>query len=132
MSANKFGLSFDTQFDRERNAWFSMTDWTLHNSALRWLFFVHAVWLVINLLELFICGWLALRFHNERAGFLGLILLIPAAYYASYMIALTASEFRFMYPSLLIVQVVTLTYSACAAARGIGRLGDLKRRKPVV
>jgi hypothetical protein len=40
---------------------------------------------------------------------LALIMAIPASYYLSYLIALTASDFRFMYPSTLVMQVSVLT-----------------------
>ncbi len=110
ITSNELGLSFDERFVVTRNAWFSVTDWILHDNLLRWFSFVHALWLVVNILDLLLCAWLAVRFHDNRALFFGSILLVPASYYASYLIALTASEFRFMYPSMLVVQVITLTF----------------------
>jgi hypothetical protein len=90
------------------NSWFSITDWVLRDPLLRWFSFVHALWLMVNLFGLLICVWLVRRY--ERARFLGMLLMVPASYYASYLIALTASEFRFMYPSTLVMQVITLTW----------------------
>jgi len=54
-------------------------------------------------------GTVAYARRDHRLLFLCQMLLIPAAYYVGYAIALTTREFRFMYPSMLITQVITLT-----------------------
>jgi hypothetical protein len=102
------GLSFPLDRPEHAQAWFSVTHKTIQNPVLRWFSYVHAPWLVINLLGLMICAFLAARI--KKAVFLFLILLIPASYYMSYLITLTASEFRLMYPSTLIVQVIILSF----------------------
>jgi len=100
------------------NQWFSVTNLVVHNGVLFWFSFVHSVWLIINILGFALCGWHAR--WDGRAKFLGLILLIPLSYYASYLIAFTSSEFRFMYPSMLVVQVITLT-ALCSFILNRGR-----------
>jgi hypothetical protein len=78
---------------------------------------VHAVWLVINLLGVIALSALTHGRRHHRLLFLRQMLLIPAAYYGGYLIALTTREFRFMYPSMLITQVITLTLLLGVAAR---------------
>jgi hypothetical protein len=99
------------------NPWFSAAMWVIADPVLRWCSYVHAVWLVINLLGLIVLGALAHGRNDHRMLFLCQILLIPAAYYGGYLIALTTREFRYMYPSMLMMQVVTLTLVLCVAAR---------------
>jgi hypothetical protein len=88
----------------------SELSWVSQNTVLRWFSFVHLPWLVINVLGIFACIICALR-SNQRSKYLffAIILFIPASYYFSYLMALTASDFRFMYPSTLVMQVITLT-----------------------
>lgn len=99
--------------------WFALTDRVLQDPVLRWLSFVHAIWLIVNFLGLVICAWLGRL--NKRARFVGLLLLVPASYYGSYLIAFTSSEFRFMYPAMLLVQVITLTWLLSRAAQVLRR-----------
>jgi len=115
--SNELGLVSDVRFAPGRNAWFSMTDWVLQNSILHWFSYVHAVWLIVTILGLLICVAHAHRVGGNRYLFLGSLLLIPFSYYISYLIALTTSEFRFMFPSMLVMQVVTMTWAASFIAR---------------
>jgi hypothetical protein len=106
---NNIGLAYDPARSVGRTTWFSISDWVSQNPVLRWFSFVHSFWLIMNLLELGVClFWMAGK-HNKDAAFLALILTIPLVYYGSYLLALTASDFRFMYPSTLIIQVISLT-----------------------
>ena len=113
------GFVYLHPFSQLTNRWFSLTNTILRNPVFRCFSFVHAVWLIINLISLAICARLARR--DDRARFIGFILLVPASYYASYLIAFTSSEFRFMYPSMLIVQVITLTFLSSQGAKWLAR-----------
>ncbi len=108
------GYSLVHPFTRPINIWFSVTDWISQNPIFRWISFAHLPWLLINFIGLIICSWLRQDF---RYGFLFFLLLVPFSYYVSYLLVLTASEFRFMYPSTLVVQVITLTFLFSQIAR---------------
>jgi hypothetical protein len=105
---NELGLTIEHSNPVLAAWWFDMTNNVIRHPVLRWFSFVHAPWLVLNLLGLVYCVK-HLR-KSETARLLLLILLVPALYYLSYMIFFTASEFRFMYPATLLVQIVLLTY----------------------
>ncbi len=106
---NEPGISYDNQFEWLRAAWFTAVKTAIKSDILSWLSYVHATWFVIDLIATAVCLVLASRLNSRRSLFVGLLFLIPLAYYLSYLIALTGSEFRFMYPSMLIVQVMSLT-----------------------
>lgn len=126
--SNNLGLTPEKNFARERKTWFFTTDWFLNNKVFTWFSFVHGVWLVVGILELLICFILGSYVNRERYMFLACLLLIPLSYYASYFFALTSSEFRFMYPSTLVVQVITLTLLFAAISRWLPRGTSRLRR----
>jgi hypothetical protein len=58
------------------------------------------IWLLTD------CAWIVfLVFFRRRA--LALVLLLPLAFYLSYLPATPAHDFRFMYPATLAVQAIT-------------------------
>jgi len=120
---NNLGVVMNEQFDDVRNAIFIILHRVYTHPILKYFSFVHLPWIVLNLLGILYC--FMNRHKSGPLRYLGLILLIPATYYFSYLIALTASDFRFMYPSLVIMQVITLTF----LLSGISNLqdGDYKR-----
>jgi MFS family permease len=92
------------------------------NAGLRWISGVHLVWLLVD--AAWVAGLLAawLRTREERYGFLAAVLLIPLAYYFSYLAAAPGHDFRYMYPATLLVQCVTVSWALGAwAARGPAR-----------
>ena len=105
-------------FLRERI--FSELIWVSQEPILRWFSFVHLPWLVIDVCGIVACILIALRSRQrDKYLFFAIILTIPASYYISYLIAITASDFRFMYPSTLVMQVITLTCMFSVAAEKI-------------
>jgi hypothetical protein len=80
------------------------------NRALRWISGVHLVWIAVNLLEIAALLALWARRREERYRHLAWVLLIPLGYYLSYLFATPVHDFRFMYPSTLAVQCVTLSW----------------------
>ena len=104
------GLVPGSRFSIIRERIYAELSWVSQNAVLRWFSFVHLPWLVINVLGIFACIIYALR-SNQRSKYLFFVIILstPASYYFSYLIALTASDFRFMYPSTLVVQVIALT-----------------------
>ena len=102
---NKYGLSQNTRFKGIRDKWID-TATNLHKSLIvRYGFGEHSVWIIIN------AALLLFFFIRRRSKNVMLItvLLLPFTYYASYILASTGPDFRFMYPATLLVQVVTLS-----------------------
>lgn len=97
---NRFGLRLQPQLAGVRE---TLSAWGRRTAAggLRWIAGVHLVWLAVNVL--WIAG-LALRGRWTLA----LLLLVPLAYYLSYLLAATVQDYRFMVPSTLFVQCFTL------------------------
>jgi hypothetical protein len=85
------------------------TNVSLH-PVLRWVSGVHLVWMIVDLLA--VAGIVARswRLGEARYRYLAAVLLLPAAYYLSYLFATPMFDFRFMYPSTLMVQCVTLSW----------------------
>jgi len=104
------GLVPGSRFSNLRERIFAELSWVSQNPVLHWFSFVHLPWLVINAFGIVVSIIGAIR-SNQRSKhlFFAIVLSIPASYYFSYLIALTASDFRFMYPSTLVVQVIALT-----------------------
>jgi hypothetical protein len=108
INPNPYGLAFDPRFAGVR-AW--LVEWTqlVATTGWRWIFGVHLVWLLINgcWVAAAVVRW---RRSGERAWLLlGGVTLVPLSYYASYLLATTAHDFRFMYPATLTVQVMSLS-----------------------
>jgi hypothetical protein len=110
MLIKQAGLAYDPRFSILRERIYSESSWISQNPVLRWFSFVHLPWLVLDVFGIIGCGILAMR-PTQRGKYLffAIVLSIPASYYFSYLIALTASDFRFMYPSTLVMQVITLS-----------------------
>jgi hypothetical protein len=114
---NNLGVVMNEQFDDVRNAMFIIFHSVYTHPILKYFSFVHLPWIVLNLLGIVYC--FMDRHKSGPLRYLGLILLIPATYYFSYLIALTASDFRFMYPSLVIMQVIILTFLLSAVSNRV-------------
>lgn len=117
---NPYGLVLNRRFARPRD-WLLAKVGQVGATGWRWLFCAHVVWLVANLgwlVGLAILGW---RRRDARSVLLGCILLVPLAYYLSYLAAAPVEDFRFMYPATLFVQGVTLSALAGAVQKPTGR-----------
>ena len=116
---NPYGLALNPRFAPVRR-WLSQ--WTgtvaLH-PVLRWISGVHLVWIVVN--ALWIAGLLILSLRGPQYRFLAWVLLLPLGYALSYLFASPAHDFRFMYPSTLAVQCVTLSWM-------VGGVGGLAQK----
>ncbi len=126
------GLVPSSMFSILRAKIYSELDWISTNPVLRWFSFAHLPWLIMDVLGIIACSVIALRsIGRSKFLFFALILSIPASYYFSYLIALTASDFRFMYPSTLVMQVITLTclFSVVAKRIYVGRMVSLNSPK---
>jgi hypothetical protein len=119
------GLVADSRLSTLRTGIYLVLDWASVNPVLRWFSFTHLPWLVMDLLGVIVCAVLAKSsIQRDKILFLTLILLIPASYYLSYLIALTASDFRFMFPSTLVMQVIMITFLFSSAGQKLGSRSD--------
>jgi hypothetical protein len=97
------------EFASTNSMWFNVTRWIIQNPILSWFSYVHIVWLIIDLLALAVIILITFQRHDDCLRLLWKVLFVPTAYYGSYLLAITSSEFRFMFPSMLITQVIVLT-----------------------
>ncbi len=102
---NKYGLMQNGKLKGIRDKWIDAAS-NLHETKLvHYGFGEHSLWILINgamLLFFFI------KRRTKNAMFIT-VLLLPLTYYASYLLASTGPDFRFMYPATLLVQVITVT-----------------------
>ena len=119
---NSFGLVFNEPFGGIRDLFLSALHRVYRHPLLRFLSFVHLPWIAIDLACIAYC--LAYRKRSAPLGKLGLIFLVPASYSFSYLIVLTASDFRFIYPSLVLMQVITLTFCFSFVANRVSQFKD--------
>jgi hypothetical protein len=79
------------------------------DGAWRWISGVHLVWIAVDLVGVLGLLALSLRAGGLRFRMLAWVLLIPLGYYLSYLFATPVHDFRFMYPSTLVVQCVVVS-----------------------
>ena len=116
MDANPFGLRLNPRFAGVRAALTRATLWAGEESPLlRPISGLHLVWLAANVL--WIVGLAVFRGRRTLA----LVLLMPLAFYLSYLLAAPEPDYRFMYPSTLALQAVTLSWLLGAAGSWFSR-----------
>jgi hypothetical protein len=101
LDENRYGLRLNARFAPARE-W--LTDLVgAAGKSPGWSLFsgVHVIWLLAD------CVWIALLVFFRRRRPLALVLLLPLAFYLSYLLATPAHDFRFMYPATLAVQAIT-------------------------
>jgi hypothetical protein len=133
--ANPYGLKQTGHLAPLRQLLIATAGGVAADPVLRWVSGVHLVWIAVDLL--WVTGLLAASWgapEERRAGyrFLACVTLIPLAYYASYLLATPMHDFRFMYPSTLMAQCVTLSWGLGWALGGLaqkptGRAPNLAR-----
>jgi hypothetical protein len=108
---NPSGLRLNDRFARVRRSLSWRVAKVAEDPVLRWICGVHLVWIGVNVLA--VAGLLALsvRPGRGRYGFLACLLLVPLGYYLSYLAATPTHDFRFMYPSTLMIQCVALSWA---------------------
>jgi hypothetical protein len=107
---NPYRLALGQRLEPVRRLLGARVRWVGEHPVLRWISGVHLVWIVACALE--VAALLALwAFSREdRYRMLAWVLLVPLGYYLSYLFATPVHDFRFMYPSTLMVQCVTLSW----------------------
>ncbi|HEX9944068.1 MAG TPA: hypothetical protein VGG03_18810 [Thermoanaerobaculia bacterium] len=125
---NPYGLALNPRFAPARRWLSRVTNGVGGHPVLRWLSGVHLVWIVANVL--WVIGSLIVSFRSGGEGhrFLACLLLVPLGYAFSYLLATPMHDFRFMYPSTLAVQCVTLSrLIGGLAQKPTGRAPNLRR-----
>ncbi len=107
---NPYGLRLNDRFAPARG-WLSEVETNVSESGWRWLGGVHLVWIAVSVLWVAVLLALSFRQGGERYRFLACLLLVPLGYYLSYLAATPTHDFRFMYPSTLMAQCVTLSWA---------------------
>ncbi|HRG37053.1 MAG TPA: hypothetical protein PK289_00840 [Bacteroidia bacterium] len=101
---NAFGLRQNKLFAPVRLGWQRLANNIRNIMVTSLIGAEHLVWLIVN----FILVALFIK-RKELRSMLFIVLLMPLAYYFSYLLAITGDDFRFMYPATLLVQVITLS-----------------------
>jgi hypothetical protein len=103
---NSFGLHLSFRFQEVRNTLYRIMHTVYQHPLLRFFSFVPFPWMLVALVGMGRGIYAGKK--NQQAWFLGMILLIPLAYCFSYLLVMTTSDFRFVYPAILLVQVISL------------------------
>jgi hypothetical protein len=127
---NQLGVYPNLRFDSVRNWYVTLLHSVYTHPILKMVSFAHITWMLLGM-GLLSHSWV-LNHHSTRHVILGGLLLVPLCYEFSYLLALTASDFRFMYPSTLLIQIITIcclaTFSEqrVAAVQGAARAVGLQ------
>ena len=104
---NGFNIYFNPQFEHVRTKLIITLHKVYQHPILRFFSFVHFPWILVNILGILSCNVISQKSHQLKM--FGLVLLTPAMYSFSYILALPSAEFRYMYPSTLLIQVMSIT-----------------------
>lgn len=107
--ANPFGLRPNENYSSIRTALSNSSLETGNKWYFVWISGIHLMWLVINLLCVIYFSIKAFIKRDKTSVFLLLLFLIPLSYYFSYLLAATTPDYRFMYPSTLLMQTLTVS-----------------------
>jgi hypothetical protein len=106
LDKNQYGLLQNQTFSGFRKEWINLA--LKLREPLNILVADHLFWFVINFLVL-LTFWRKKYLLGESKVFFFFLLLIPFAYYFSYLIAATSWNYRFMYPSTILIQVTFIS-----------------------
>jgi len=102
LDSNNYGLAQNEYFRSIRMNWISGTKHALSATPFAYIFGGHLLWFILNILLL------VLFFIKKLSPniIFTTVLFIPALYCLSYLLASTDPDFRFIYPSTLLMQVL--------------------------
>jgi hypothetical protein len=120
MDANEFGLRLNPRFAAVREWMTRATVWAGEKSPfLRPLVGSHLIWFGLNVLGI------AFLLVSRGRRPLALMLLLPLAFSLSYLLATPEPDYRFLYPSTLVIQCVVLSCAfSCAFSWILGGLAQ--------
>lgn len=109
---NPYRLTLNARFAPLRRILIGLAMEASLSPVLRWISGVHLVWMIVDLVAIVGLAVLSWRSGEAKYRYLAAVLLLPAGYYLSYLAATPMFDFRFMYPSTLMVQCVALSWLA--------------------
>ena len=107
---NQFGLKQNTVFHSFRTGYKAALDYVEENAVLRSFSNFHLIWIALDLCGVFYTFFLYLKYRENYFIFWMLLLSTLLSYYSSYIVATAGWDFRYMYPSTLSLQVITLSF----------------------
>lgn len=117
LDANEFGLRLNPRFAAVRSWMTQVTVWAGEQSPLlRPLVGSHLIWFVLNVLAI---GFLLASLSRRP---LALALLQPLAFALSYLLATPEPDYRFLYPSTLVIQCLALSWALGGISARLSRL----------
>jgi len=102
LDSNIYGLKQNKRFKSIRTKWMAATSHILVNKPLAYIFGGHLLWLLINIAFIL---FVFIKRLSPNIIFTT-ILFMPALYCFSYLLASTDPDFRFIYPSTLLMQII--------------------------
>jgi len=105
LDSNKYGLAQNENFKNIRLNWISRTKHVLSATPFAYIFGGHLLWFILNILLL------VLFFIKKLSPnvIFTTVLFIPVLYCLSYLLASTDPDFRFIYPSTLLMEVLSFS-----------------------
>lgn len=105
---NTLGVKLNDTFKESRDKICYLSHVTSMNWYFNWISGIHVFWFSLNIIFLF---YFSVKLFFKRTindVFPLLLFLIPFSYYLSYLMAATTPDYRFMYPSTLIMQTMSV------------------------
>jgi hypothetical protein len=107
---NEFGLAPSAHFAQVKVWLRKRLCRTFEHCLLGMAFARHGVWFGVNVLALLLILGTRSGRKDPRWRVTALLLLLPLTYYGSFFLASLSSEFRYMYPSDVFVQILTIAW----------------------
>jgi hypothetical protein len=118
---NPFGLTFHESGRDIRSLVLYIDELTYNDPVLRFLCARHLPWLTLNIVLVLPALAVAGRSRARGATLTVALLLLPLAYYTSHLVAVTAHDYRFMFPATLLMQVYVVCALLLAARTWVNR-----------
>lgn len=109
IEANPIGLKINDDFTEVRTALYKLSEDTGNQWYFIWISGLHIVWLILNTFCALYFSVKVIIKRDRKSLFLLLLYSIPLSYYSSYVIAAVSPDYRYMYPSTLIMQVLIVS-----------------------
>lgn len=108
-TGNQYGLENNGKFIKARRTLQHLSQDTGTQWYFIWISRMHIVWIILNVLFL-IGSLINIYIKRDRKSIFSLLLyLVPLSYYFSYVLAAVDSDYRYMYPSTLIMQAFVIS-----------------------
>lgn len=113
LDSNRYGLKLNSTFQGPRSSWIRLTNILLANKWIGYVFGGHLLWILLDMLFIL---FVFIKKLSPNIIFSSL-LFIPLLYCFSYLLASTDPDFRFVYPSSLLIQVILSTFLVALIAK---------------